>query len=149
MRNHLEQLAQQMGSIEHLYDRWLQKQGIPYNRFAVLYGIAVSEEQRLTQKNISEAWQLSKQTVFSLCKQLQEQGLIAIQDSEKDRREKWLVLTEKGQAQADGLVQAFEQLSQTVFEQFGAENTRQLSQLLQQFEQVFAQHVEQASCGKA
>lgn len=149
MHNYLEQLAQQMGSIEHLYDCWLQKQDIPYNRFAVLYGIAVSEEQRLTQKNISEAWQLSKQTVFSLCKQLQEQGLIAIQDSEKDRREKWLVLTEKGQAQADGLVQVFEQLSQTVFEQFGAENTRQLCQLLQQFEQVFAQHVEQASCGKA
>ncbi|MFZ7135234.1 hypothetical protein ACLSZP_09320 [Avibacterium avium] len=64
MHNHLEQLAQQMGSIEHLYARWLQKQGIPYNHFAVLYGIAVSEKQGLTQKNISEAWQLSKQTVL-------------------------------------------------------------------------------------
>ena len=75
----LDQLEQRIGRLEAVIDRWIVQQGLTYNAFAVLYSLARADGGNCTQKDIGEAWLLPKQTVFSTCKVLTEQGLLTQQ----------------------------------------------------------------------
>ena len=94
----LDQLEQRIGRLEAVIDRWIVQQGLTYNAFAVLYSLARADGGNCTQKDIGEAWLLPKQTVFSTCKVLTEQGLLTQQPDNRDKRARQLCLTDAGRA---------------------------------------------------
>ncbi|OUC19679.1 MarR family transcriptional regulator [Neisseria meningitidis] len=93
----------------NVFDKWIGQQDLNYNLFAVLYTLAT--EGSRTQKHIGEKWSLPKQTVSGVCKTLAGQGLIEWQESEQDRRERLLSLTEKGKAHAAPLTESAQEFS--------------------------------------
>lgn len=94
--NRLDELGTRINLICNIFDRWIKQQDLHYNHFAVLYTLAA--EGSCTQKHIGEEWSLPKQTVSGVCKILAEEGLIEWQEGERDKRERLLLLTEKGRA---------------------------------------------------
>ena len=72
--------------IDQLYSHWARAQGINHHLLAIFSTLDV--HGCCTQKQISEIWMLPKQTVSNLCRQLHDQGLIIIEPSDNDRREK-------------------------------------------------------------
>ena len=122
----LDQLEQRIGRLEAVIDRWIVQQGLTYNAFAVLYSLARADGGNCTQKDIGEAWLLPKQTVFSTCKVLTEQGLLTQQPDNRDKRARQLCLTDAGRAQALPLLAAAEAFSARLFDAFGSERTAHL-----------------------
>ena len=122
----LDQLEQRIGRLEAAIDRWIVQQGLTYNAFAVLYSLARADGGNCTQKDIGEAWLLPKQTVFSICKVLTEQGLLTQQPDNRDKRARQLCLTDTGRAQALPLLAAAEGFSARLFDAFGSERTAHL-----------------------
>lgn len=92
--NQLNQLGMRISHIDSAFDQWIKQQNTNYNTFAVLYTLAT--EGSRTQKYIGEEWSLPKQTVSGTCKTLAEQGLLTFHESEQDKRERLLSLTEQG-----------------------------------------------------
>ena len=92
--NQLDQLGMRISHIDSAFDQWIKQQNTNYNTFAVLYTLAT--EGSRTQKYIGEEWSLPKQTVSGTCKTLAEQGLLTFHESEQDKRERLLSLTELG-----------------------------------------------------
>jgi len=90
--NQLDQLGMRISHIDSAFDQWIKQQNTNYNTLAVLYTLAT--EGSCTQKYIGEEWSLPKQTVSGTCKTLAEQGLLTFYESEQDKRERLLSLTE-------------------------------------------------------
>ena len=82
----------------------------------MLYTLAT--EGSRTQKYIGEEWSLPKQTVSGTCKTLAEQGLLTFHESEQDKRERLLSLTEQGKEYAAPLVQNMQEFSKRIFTAF-------------------------------
>lgn len=93
--NQLDQLGMRISRIDSAFDQWIKQQNTNYNTLAVLYTLAT--EGSRTQKYIGEEWSLPKQTVSGTCKTLAEQGLLTFHESEQDKRERLLSLTEPRQ----------------------------------------------------
>lgn len=78
-----------------VYSQLAERSGISDSMFWVLYAMRMSGEQ-CTQRDISRIWAMSKQTVHSALKKLQEGGYITMEVSQLDRRSKYIYLTEYG-----------------------------------------------------
>lgn len=132
--NQLDQLGTRINLICNVFDKWIGQQDLNYNLFAVLYTLAT--EGSRTQKHIGEEWSLPKQTVSGVCKTLAGQGLIEWQESEQDRRERLLSLTETGKAHAAPLTESAQEFSDKVFATFGDKRTTRLFADLDALEEV-------------
>ena len=141
----LDQLGKQINAIEHQLDLWIKKLGLSYNSFAVLYALAAAENGQCTQKHICDEWLLPKQTVFNVCKEYKEAGLIELHESPHDKRERIMRLTPAGQAKALPVWQATRALSARIFQAFGEEQSAQLFALLAGFCQVCGQEIERTT----
>lgn len=99
MADHLhDQLVQYYNisrETDAIYSRLAERGGISDSMFWVLYSIRMSGGQ-CTQRDISRSWAMSKQTVHSALKKLQEGGYITMEVSALDRRSKHIGLTEQG-----------------------------------------------------
>ncbi|WP_146135094.1 MarR family winged helix-turn-helix transcriptional regulator [Neisseria iguanae] len=84
---------------------------------------------------------MPKQTVFNVCKEFRENGILQIHDNLANGRERILRLTEVGKAKAMPLLTAHQALSERVFAEFGQEQSEQLFGLLQRFLQLFRQTI--------
>ena len=134
--------------IDSAFDQWIKQQNTNYNTFAVLYTLAtegsrtqkyIGEEWSRTQKYIGEEWSLPKQTVSGTCKTLAEQGLLTFQESEQDKRERLLSLTEQGKESAAPLVQNMQEFSKRIFTAFGEKRAARLFTDLDALAELMAQ----------
>ncbi|AIL32585.1 MarR family winged helix-turn-helix transcriptional regulator [Basilea psittacipulmonis] len=139
----LDKLAQYLGEIETAMNLMVKNLGFHYNHYAVLYCLASSKDNQVTQKQISEEWSLPKQTVFNICQDYKQKGWILFQESPKDKREKILQLTDLGNQQAMPVLYATQAVSQQVFQRFGSQKTQQLFALLQEFSESYTQVLSQ------
>ena len=69
-----------------LYERWARLHGLTYNSLTVLIAVADRRRGTCTQKSICREWALPKQTVNTILKDFEKQGL----------RSKAIHLTEQG-----------------------------------------------------
>ena len=106
-------------STQQLYHDFARENGISYNALAVLYTCRISGG--CTQKRIATEWQLPKQTVNSVCKELLQKGLIIKQKSTKDRRETGISLTEKGEKEAAPVIEKLLQIEDGILSRLGQE----------------------------
>lgn len=97
----------------------------------MLYTLA--KDGRSTQKKISEEWLIPKQTVFNVCKDFRQKGLVQPSEQSADKRERAMSLTQKGRDAADPIVRASDELGERVFARLGEKNTEKLFSLLSRF----------------
>ncbi|QIM66451.1 DNA-binding protein [Mannheimia granulomatis] len=127
--SHFDELSTHIGKMDAVMESWIAKLGLTYNHFAVLHTLA-EQPNGCTQKQIADEWYLPKQTVFNICKEYREKSWIEFAESESDKRERILLLTEQGKAQAMPIKIATDSIFARAFEHFGAKKTEQLFKLM-------------------
>ena len=104
-----DELGKKIGDINKRIEMLIAKTGLSYSEFAVLYTLA--KDGRSTQKKIGQEWFIPKQTVFNVCKNFRQKGLVQIGEQSADKRERAMSLTQKGHDVADPIVRASDKLS--------------------------------------
>ncbi|OOF39204.1 MarR family transcriptional regulator [Rodentibacter rarus] len=140
--NNFDRLGKQVSEMDDLLDRWIKKLGINYHHFAVLYSLSNAENGQCTQKQICEEWYVPKQTVFNICKEYREKGWIEFFESQHDKREKIMRLTEAGKQQAEPIYQTTITLFERIFNRFNEQKTAQLFTLIEEFNQIWRMEIE-------
>ena len=135
-----DELGKKIGDIDKRIDMLIAKTGLSYSEFAVLYTLA--KDGRSTQKKISEEWFIPKQTVFNVCKDFRQKGLVQIGEQSADKRGRAMSLTQKGHDVADPIVRASDELGERVFARLGEKNARKLFLLLTRFCEICDKEIE-------
>lgn len=136
--NFLDDLDSHINQIDQTMLLWISRFDLTYNQFAVLYSLIDAEMSGgiCTQKQIGDDWYLPKQTVFNLCKSYREQGWLEFVDSDHDKREKILRLTESGRQHTLPIFNKNQIFSEKIANQFGKRKTAQLFTLLSELNQI-------------
>ncbi|UTO05135.1 MarR family transcriptional regulator [Moraxella sp. FZLJ2107] len=138
--NYFNELGNAIAQIDGAVEHWIVKLGLTYNHFAVLYSLADNADGT-TQKQICDEWYIPKQTIFNICKEYKEKGLLEFYPSATDKREKIMRLTDAGRAVAEPILAKTHDISKQVFAEFGTEKTAQLFALMHEFSVIFNQKV--------
>ena len=137
-----DELGKKLGDIDKRIDTLITKTGLSYSEFAVLYTLA--KDGRSTQKKISEEWLIPKQTVFNVCKDFRQKGLVQPSEQSADKRERAMSLTQKGHEAADPIVRASDELGERVFARLGEKNAQKLFLLLTHFCEICDDEIKDA-----
>ena len=135
-----DELGKKIGDIDKRIDMLIAKTGLSYSEFAVLYTLA--KNGRSTQKKIGQEWLIPKQTVFNVCKDFRQKGLVQIGEQSADKRERAMSLTQKGHDVADPIVRASDELGERVFARLGEKNAQKLFSLLARFCEICDKEIE-------
>ena len=135
-----DDLGKKISEINERIDALIAKTGLSYSEFAVLYTLA--KDGRSTQKKIGQEWLIPKQTVFNVCKDFRQKGLVQIDEQSADKRERAMSLTQKGHDVADPIVRASDELGERVFARLGEKNAQKLFSLLERFCEICDKEIE-------
>ena len=135
-----DDLGKKISELNEYTNALIAKTGLSYSEFAVLYTLA--KDGRSTQKKISEGWLIPKQTVFNVCKDFRQKGLVQIGEQSVDKRERAMSLTQKGRDAADPIVRASDELGERVFARLGEKNAQKLFLLLTRFCEICDKEIE-------
>lgn len=137
----LDELDRRISEIENVIDSLIKKNGYSYNEYAVLYSLGKTADGDCTQKKISEEWYIPKQTVYNICQELQKKGWIVFVQSQGDKREKNIRLTDVGRPYATELFTKAESFSSVVLKRFGINKAQKLYELLDLLKEICEQEV--------
>lgn len=91
--------------IDEIYDRHAAGSGIAASSFWILYSLWMYDGvQPCTQRQLCREWSMSPQTINSSLRKMQGQGLVSLETSSTDKREKLVSLTDDGRARARDLI---------------------------------------------
>ena len=135
-----DDLGKKISELNEYTNALIAKTWLNYSEFAVLYTLA--KDGRSTQKKISEEWFIPKQTVFNVCKDFRQKGLVQIGERSTDKRERAMSLTQKGHDAADPIVRASDELGERVFASLGEKNAEKLFSLLTRFCEICDKEIE-------
>ena len=138
-----DDLGKKIGDIDKRIDMLIAKTGLSYSEFAVLY--TLTKDGRSTQKKIGQEWLIPKQTVFNVCKDFRQKGLVQIGEQSADKRERAMSLTQKGHDVAGPIVRASDELGERVFAKLGEKNAEKLFLLLTRFCEICDDEIKDAS----
>ena len=125
-----------------LYQKWAEYMGISYAAFMTLYGLDVRGS--MMQKNICDFCGFTKQTVNGVVHDFVKQGYVSLEAGRRDRREKLVVFTEKGEAYAKKLLASLYQAEQYVFSTIGDEKISQMIDTIDAFNTLLEKRLEEA-----
>lgn len=128
------------GQANGLYSAWAASKGINYYLLFVLY--ALEGQKAMTQKKICMCTGLTKQTVNSVIRALKEEGYVELAPGLQDRREKQIMLTEKGAAYSGELITPLRELEHRVFRTMGSDRVRQMIDDITLFNTAFEKEME-------
>ena len=135
-----DDLGKKISELNEYTNALIAKTGLSYSEFAVLYTLA--KDGCSTQKKIGEEWLIPKQTVFNVCKDFRQKGLVQIGEQSADKRERAMSLTQKGHDVAAPIVHASDELGERVFARLGEKNTEKLFSLLTRFCEICDKEIE-------
>lgn len=137
MTNDAKKIWQAWGQGTSLYTSWAAARGINPYRLFVLY--ALHGETGITQKAIADYTGLSKQTVNTVIRQLKAEGIIHLDNADKDRREKLVLLTEAGTVYVSELLAPLCEIENRTFARIGAQRMQQMTDSIMLFNTIFEQ----------
>ena len=135
-----DDLGKKISELNECTNALIAKTGLSYSEFAVLYTLA--KDGCSTQKKIGKEWLIPKQTVFNVCKDFRQKGLVQIGEQSTDKRERAMSLTQKGHDAADPIVRASDELGERVFASLGEKNAEKLFSLLTRFCKICDKEIE-------
>ena len=110
--------------VTELYGIWAKKNGMSYNTMMTLY--ALNQNKVYTQKQISDEWLIPKQTVNTVVKDLEKQGFIRFEHSNNDKKQKIIILTEKGKSFADEKLKSLYKMEENAMMAMGEDKRKML-----------------------
>ncbi|MBQ7904336.1 MAG: winged helix-turn-helix transcriptional regulator [Spirochaetaceae bacterium] len=116
--------------IDSLYTNSIKKSGISHSEFWIL--LMVYEGVK-NQKEICEQLFWSKQTVNSACAKLQNRGFITLEFSEKNKKEKEIVLTKEGKTFSNRYVKSLYDAEDFIWERFSQDEKTAIIKLLSKY----------------
>ena len=99
----LREFNQLYREVDELYHRYAKAQGISDMTLWLLYSL-YEREGVYTQRELCAAWHCPPQTLNSALKGLEAKGLILLQTTDKNRKNKQVLLTEQGRAVAQSII---------------------------------------------
>jgi len=122
-----------------MYEEWSRNHGFSCNEILVLTNI--SENKNCTQKMVSESMRLSKQTVNMILKRFEQDGLVSMEVSEKDKRSKIIHMTEKGCKTAEALISELITLESETVRKVGIDNFRLMNDVQEKYISNFSSNL--------
>lgn len=120
-----------------IYSLWSKRHGISYNEMLVLY--TIREYGYCTQKQICDSYLLPRQTINNVILNMKKRGLLEIRD--KIKKEKVFILTDTGKEFAKVFIQSLEELEYSAIQEFGVDNIKQITELLNQYDEALVRHL--------
>ena len=93
--------------------------------------------EECTQKLICELIHYPKQSVNLVIKSFWESGYVELRETPEDRRNKLIILTEKGKMYAEEMVAPLEKLDNFVIEKMGERQFSELMRLMDIYGQLY------------
>ena len=105
LRSQMAQFNTSLHTIEKIYEDYAKSVGLTYMSLTVLHIICdCPVDEPCTQKLISEKSHYNKQVVNVIIKGFYENGYVQLDEMPEDRRNKQIVLTEKGKIYAEKIL---------------------------------------------
>ena len=99
----LREFNQLYREVDELYHRYAKAQSLSDMNLWLLYSLYEGEGPH-TQRELCAAWHCPPQTLNSALKGLEAKGLILLQTTDKNRKNKQVLLTEQGRAVAQSII---------------------------------------------
>lgn len=128
VQEELTQYNQIMKQFDAFYSGMAKICGLTDCVFWIIYSILDSPEP-LTQTQLCSMWSLHKQTINTALKNLEADGVISLQSSEQNRKNKQIFLTEEGRAFAQKTVIPFMEMEQRAFGALEDEERKEMLRL--------------------
>ena len=128
------------GQANGLYSSWAASKNINYYLLYVLY--ALEGQKAMTQKKICICTGLTKQTVNSVIRSLKEEGYVELVPGLEDRRERQIILTEKGEVYSRELIAPLRELEHRVLQSMGSDRAQQMVDDIALFNTLFETEME-------
>ncbi|MDE6361721.1 MAG: winged helix DNA-binding protein [Clostridia bacterium] len=80
-----------------IYHAFALKCGLSDSALAITYELRMEGQDGISQRDLGATLSLSKQTVNSSIKSLADMGLVELKEGKADKREKAVILTDKGE----------------------------------------------------
>ena len=136
----LVSINQALSRINGLYQKWYQKNTI--NSYQLQTLNALYTEPTLSQKEISENYQIPAQTVNNAIKAFEKLGYVELIPDERDKRWRKISFTEDGIAFAKETVAPLHQLDEAVIARMGKKKYQQLISLLNDYGEALQKETE-------
>ena len=131
--------------IRGAYAAWCRQNGVNYHEMLILLYI----DDIRTQKAISQAYGVPKQTINNLIRALQEKGYLTLAPNASNRQERILTLTESGLRYAESILLPLLALEESAICAMGAEAVRQMVDMALRYGAILEKAMREASYGKA
>lgn len=138
-KEQIRNMNKALSTINGLYQKWYQNHTM--NSYLVQTLNALYMEPDLTQKEISENYQMPPQTVNNAIQAMKKEGYIELVQSEKDRRYKKIVFTEIGSEYAEETVSPLIELDKRIIKRMGITKYKQLISLLNTYGEALEQEL--------
>ena len=138
LRQQMELVTACTCRVTELYGEWARQRGMSYNLLMTLY--AVRQSQPCTQRQIAREWMIPKQTVNTIVKDLERQGVVRF-SSGRDQKEKLVSFTEAGEAYAAGTLEELCRMEDRVMERMGPKLCQALADSNAAFARALADEV--------
>jgi len=125
MSNNLEMLNQLYDTVlnlDNVYSKWAKKYNITKNELCTLNVLLKNKDKDITQKQISESIGITFTTLNSVMKNLCSKKYIVFNVNQKNHKEKYLALTEKGIAYAESIVNPLMDIEQKTADKLKSED---------------------------
>lgn len=129
-----------------LFDQLLKKMDDSYHQFAKYSGLSDTafwiicavqdEKETYIQKDLCHMWSYSKQTINSALKKLEENNLIELVLTPKNKKDKRVILTSAGEKIAKEMVIPLMKAEKQAFGNLTKEERKQLLSLIQKYEKL-------------
>ncbi len=131
------------GQSDSLYNKWANKHNINNVRLFVLY--TLDRNEALTQKTISLYTGLAKQTVSSVIQTLKKENIIILLPSiTLDKREKLVVLTDKGKNYCKELLTPLYEVEEKTFKLMGEDRVEQMIDSINLFNTILEREMKKS-----
>ena len=125
-----------------IYSQWSSAHDISYNEMLVLY--TIREKGFCTQKQICDSYLLPRQTMNNVITGMREKGLLELSPKNSVGREKAFVLTEKGEAYAQPLLDSMNRFEEQAVTLLGDEKLTALTALMLEYDQALNRALEES-----
>lgn len=132
---------QAMQAMDNAYESYARKNGLTYMSLYILE--TIYEKNGCTQKQIAEITLYPKQTVHMVIRSFIEKGWVVLEQTQQDRRNKHVRLTESGELFARQIIEPYWEAGQRAFSELGAETRGIMTRALKNFVHSFAEKTEQ------
>lgn len=140
IRNQIKLVNTALSGTLDLYRIWAKKNQLNYNALVILY--TLDDYKSCTQKQICQWWALPKQTVHGILLDFEKKGYIAITANKKNKRERFITLTDSGKEFACSILEPLYKMEENAMEKLGSELRDHLIQSNTRYYKLLKEEIE-------